>query len=168
MKMLALPTEPSPTGEPARIGELHLLARAARLAPEALPRLDSGPFDRRCRRRLGGSRDYEAWAIGWPPGGSIDLHDHGASAGAVLVVSGELTETRLFRRPTGRLGAATTTLTAGCSVSFPGHFVHDVVNEGSTDAISVHVYSPRLRSMTYYNLESGVLAPLRTVCYDHP
>ena len=45
---------------------------------------------------------YEAWLIAWAPGGSLDLHDHGGSAGEVVVVEGELLERytdRRFRRP---------------------------------------------------------------------
>ena len=36
--------------------------------------------------RLLGTRSYDAWVIGWPPGTGLDLHDHGESSAAVGVV----------------------------------------------------------------------------------
>lgn len=98
---------------------------------------------------------FEAWAIGWPPGGRIDLHDHGGSSGAVVVATGVLTETTV--RSTGRGVAVISThrLTAGEHRRFGPHYVHDLINDGDQPAISVHVYGPRLTTMSYYELEPG-------------
>ena len=49
------------------------------------------PSERRYERVLS-TAAYEAWVIYWPSGGSLDLHDHGGSAGAFSVVSGQLDE----------------------------------------------------------------------------
>ena len=35
---------------------------------------------------------YEAWVIGWLDGQGVRMHDHGSSAGVVVVTEGELTE----------------------------------------------------------------------------
>jgi hypothetical protein len=43
--------------------------------------------------------------------------------------------------------------------------VHDIVNDGSAPAVSVHVYAPRLTSMTHYRLDNGALRTERTVHY---
>ena len=45
----------------------------------------------------------------------------------------------------------------GGSTVFTGSHVHDVMSAGPAPALSVHVYSPRLTSMTYYRLTDGVL-----------
>jgi len=37
--------------------------------------------------------ECEAWLLGWPVGGGIELHDHGSSSGALVVVEGTLLET---------------------------------------------------------------------------
>ncbi|MGP0108752.1 MAG: cysteine dioxygenase [Acidimicrobiales bacterium] len=98
---------------------------------------------------------FEAWAIGWPPGGRIDLHDHGPSHGALVVVEGVLTEVAV---EADRRGAATRTtryLRPGDHRQFGSHYVHDVNNDGMVDAVSVHVYGPRLTTMTYYELDRG-------------
>ncbi len=54
--------------------------------------------------------DCEAWLLGWPPAEGIELHDHGQSSGALVVVEGT----------------------------------------GDRQALSIHVYSPRLRWMSFY------------------
>ena len=101
------------------------------------------------------TEQYDAWLIHWPTGTGLDAHDHGGSIGAFAVVSGVLDEdvhvdgvdhTRRLR--------------AGESVTFAGDHVHAVINRGETGATSVHVYSPPLRSMSFY---SGSPASGRTV-----
>ena len=87
--------------------------------------------------------------LGWPPGQGVEYHDHGGSAGAFVVVEGSLVEllalggkpTCLVRRevPDGR------------AIPVASHAVHDVVNAGNCHATSIHVYSPPLRSMTFYD-----------------
>ena len=65
-----------------------------------------------CRQwdRMLCSTAVEAWVIAWPPGGAIELHDHGGSSGAVVVVAGELTETSVVVRGDGRPVLRTATL----------------------------------------------------------
>jgi predicted metal-dependent enzyme (double-stranded beta helix superfamily) len=108
---------------------------------------------------------YEAWVIAWPPGGAIELHDHGGSSGAVIVVEGELKESRIAARPSGGVAIRTSTIGAGESVSFGARHVHDIVNAADATAISVHVYAPRLSSMTYYRMTEDALEAQSTVRY---
>jgi hypothetical protein len=44
--------------------------------------------------RLLESEWYDVWLVGWPPGTGVEPHDHGASAGALTVIKGTLTEYR--------------------------------------------------------------------------
>ncbi len=41
---------------------------------------------------------------------------------------------------------------AGEHRTFGARYIHDLNNLGHQDAVSVHVYGPRLASMTYYDL----------------
>jgi predicted metal-dependent enzyme (double-stranded beta helix superfamily) len=107
--------------------------------------------------------EFEAWLLGWPVGEGIELHDHGSSSGALVVVEGTLLETYIqasdWVRPSGRLRR----LPEGALVSFGPDHIHDVVNGGARQALSIHVYSPRLRSMTFYeNRPDRGLAAIRT------
>jgi hypothetical protein len=120
------------------------------------------------RRRwelVAASETFEAWIIGWPAGGVIALHDHGNSAGAVVVASGELVETYLAENVDGSFTSQVRRMPTGSSWSMAGRYVHDVVNDAETPAVSVHVYAPRLTSMTHYRLNAGILSPERTVHY---
>lgn len=49
------------------------------------------PRERRPIRLIGADR-YEVWGIGWTHRQGVVLHDHGGSAGALLVVEGTLAE----------------------------------------------------------------------------
>jgi predicted metal-dependent enzyme (double-stranded beta helix superfamily) len=96
---------------------------------------------------------FEAWAIGWPPGGYIKLHDHGRSHGAVTVARGTLTETTVRATQRGVAVIGSHQVGPGEHRTFGSHYVHDLVNDGLEDAISVHVYGPKLETMTYYELD---------------
>jgi hypothetical protein len=109
--------------------------------------------------------EFEAWLLGWPVGQGIELHDHGESSGALVVVEGALLETYVeaseWLRPDARLRHRR--LPEGASVAFGPDHIHDVVNGGGRQALSIHVYSPRLRSMTFYeNTADRGLAAVRT------
>lgn len=111
------------------------------------------------------SDTFEAWVIGWPPGGSIALHDHGGSAGAVVVATGELLETRVSRTHSGDVVLRTRSLQQGGSIRIDGNDVHDIVNASTSTAISVHVYAPRMTSMTYYRWAENTFEALHTIDY---
>lgn len=101
--------------------------------------------------RLADAGGYEAWLLTWLPGQQTGWHDHGGSAGAFVVVTGRLREDT---------AAATRTLGAGQGRQFDARHVHRVSNDGSIPAVSIHVYSPALTSMTRYELVGGSLRPL--------
>lgn len=108
----------------------------------------------RQRTELIDSEDLHAWLITWPPGSSSGWHDHGDAGGAFTTIAGRLTE---YSR-----GDGVTVRSVGVrdSWSFSAAHVHDVRNLGSVPATSVHVYSPRLASMTRYQLLGRLLDPI--------
>jgi len=133
------------------------LARIARqLAGQAeiwRPLLHVDP-DRRWYTRLTAGDGWEAWLLTWLPGQGTDLHDHGGSAGAFTVLSGELQE--LTPAPTGadpsRLAARV--LRAPQVRAFGPSHVHQVIGVGDTAAASLHVYGPALTVMNRYLLDA--------------
>lgn len=102
--------------------------------------------------------EYDAWLIAWPTGGTVDLHDHGESSGALHVISGALTETIPWRDD-DRLSLVRLEVPAGVTRAFDAGHVHDVRNVGPSHALSVHVYSPPLTSMLYYDRFEDQLVP---------
>jgi hypothetical protein len=108
--------------------------------------------DQRWYARLAAGVDHEVWALSWLPGQGTDLHDHGGSSGAFLVVAGVLTEETVGA---GRLRPRR--LAAGAGRRFGARHVHVVTNRDTVPAVSVHVYRPALRRMTRYLLADGRL-----------
>ncbi|SCL28666.1 cysteine dioxygenase [Micromonospora inyonensis] len=130
--------------------EPDLLAVARRIAVPSLPvRFDP---ERRWYTRLASGPDHEVWLLTWLPGQGTDLHDHGGSAGAFLVVSGALTEEVVAG---GRLRPHL--LAAGAGRRFGPRHVHRVTNRDDRPAVSLHVYRPALHRMTRYHLTDGRL-----------
>jgi hypothetical protein len=57
----------------------------------------------------------------------------------------------------------------GAVAAFGPDHIHDVVNTGSTQALSIQVYTPRLVTMTYYAFHGRRgLETVRTELSDHP
>jgi predicted metal-dependent enzyme (double-stranded beta helix superfamily) len=112
------------------------------------------PADRRPVRLLATDR-YEVWVIGWLPGQSAELHDHGEAAGTVAVVEGALTEDVVRH---GRV--VRDTIATGEVLDLPVGIVHEIANTSDERATSIHVYSPPLRTMTRY--DRATLAPVLT------
>jgi len=130
---------------------------AARLAPAVhWP----GGLDTQSRswRLMARTPDFDAWLIAWPKGGKVELHDHGTSTGAVSVISGALVEAVPWRDDAGRLTLVRHELQPGTTLGFGAGHVHDVTNESDEHALSLHVYSPALTSMTFYELTEDELA----------
>jgi len=96
--------------------------------------------------RLLATEAYDAWLLGWWPGQSVALHDHGGSAGAVVVVEGRLHESHLV----DGTGVRTRAVDAGGRFTFGSGHVHSVANLDDVPATSIHVYAPPLRTMAHY------------------
>lgn len=125
---------------------------------EGRQQLGNDPI-RRTGLRLVPTDDYDVWLLRWPPGTRVSPHDHGGSAGAFVVVSGELVELRWNDSI-----AASRIVGRGDIVTIEDGMVHDVVATNCL-SYSVHVYSPPLAKMSFYD-ESGVEVMSQMVVED--
>src|SRR5271163_2564854 len=156
----------APSLDHGRRGRGRRLGSRARIDPhEMASRLAPGVHwpgaldaETRSWRLMARTADFDAWLIAWPKGGKVELHDHGASIGAVSVISGVLMEAVPWRDDTGQLSLVRHELRAGTTLGFGVGHVHDVTNESDEHALSLHVYSPVLTSMTFYELSGDQLA----------
>lgn len=122
----------------------------------------------RWHQRLYRDRRVDLWLISWLPTQGTQLHDHGGSAGAFTVLSGELSEA-IQVPAAGRGSLLERTRRAGEGVGFGRHYVHDVRNLGDRPAVSVHAYSAPLTSMTFYDLDpDGGLSAVLTLPTEDP
>jgi len=97
--------------------------------------------------------ELEIWAIHWPQGQRLEMHDHGGSVGALWVVEGSLEEH--YIQSGGSV--ARRALATGWGAAFGPTYIHDVVNAQPAPATSVHAYSPPMASMTFYRQEASGL-----------
>ncbi|MFC6704486.1 cysteine dioxygenase [Flexivirga alba] len=95
--------------------------------------------------------DVQVWAIAWPPGSATGWHDHGSAYGAFRVVQGTLREHVWVGYD------AASDLVVGRSRHFTDRHIHDVRNETTHWAVSVHAYHPALQSMTRYEVRDDQL-----------
>ncbi len=122
----------------------ELAAIAARVAADPpLDRLAAVPARRWALAERGDHHD--AWVIAWPAGTGLAMHDHHGSRAALRIVAGELRE----RYVTDAREVAMRWLSPGTSVALAADHVHEVVNVGDVEAISVHVYSPPLTDAAF-------------------
>lgn len=120
------------------------------------------PCQQRSRTRVYVSEGIDVWVIAWPTFETTELHSHGEATAAFTTVAGAITEIRPDAR--GRL--VPRTFAPGLvQVVRPGE-VHDVRNERATPAVTVHAYSPRLSTMTFYGWSAGRLSVDRVVGPD--
>ena len=137
---MAVPEHPSVS---APLDERTLATIADGLAcadPAAF--LPSG--DGRRWAQIASTSSYSAWVIAWPGGTGLGMHDHDGSAAAVRVVSGTLRER--YVQPGG---IAVRWLTSPGVTLLAADHVHEVINVGADEAISVHVYSPPLADTSF-------------------
>jgi hypothetical protein len=127
---------------------LDLLQSYVAETAELLPRADPDLVER-SYELLELSDELEIWAIHWPQGQGLELHDHGGSVGALWVIEGTLEEH--YVRPERTIGCRS--IVSGGGAAFGPHYVHDVVNAQAAPATSVHAYSPPMASMTFYRQE---------------
>jgi predicted metal-dependent enzyme (double-stranded beta helix superfamily) len=109
--------------------------------------------EHRWYERLSVAPDHEVWLLTWLPGQGTEIHDHGGSAGTFAVVRGELSE-RSFPRAGRRSHPSPWALPSGSLRAFGPQHIHEVANQGSEPAVSIHVYSPALTTMSYYHHDS--------------
>jgi Cysteine dioxygenase type I len=150
---------------PARRSRVNPQEVASRLAP-AVHWPGALDAEQRSWRLMARTPDFDAWLIAWPSGGRVELHDHGTSAGAVSVISGTLVEAVPWRDDTGRLSLVRHELHAGATLGFGAGHVHDVTNESGGHALSLHVYSPALTAMTFYEV-AGEQLVVRQVAWTN-
>ncbi len=129
-----------------------LVERAQCVADEVRAELHSVHADvhERWHTRLHHDDDVDVWLISWTTEQGTQLHGHGGSSGAFTVVAGELAEAVWdpVARELGEQERRT-----GDAVAFGPGYVHDVRNVRAGTAVSVHVYSPPLERMDFFDVD---------------
>ncbi|MFI1741171.1 cysteine dioxygenase [Streptomyces sioyaensis] len=129
---------PPVPAHPATVAGFVGLARSIAADRDAWAPLVRYDTTSRWYHRLRTGPGYEVWLLSWVPGQGSGRHDHGPSSGVLTVLEGELTE---------HAGPGRRSLTAGAQRVFAPGYVHEVVNDALTPAVSLHIYFPGLTEM---------------------
>ena len=112
--------------------------------------------DERYAYRFHAGPGFDAWVLGWTGGQAVPMHDHGDAHGVICVVEGTLVETR-WRHDRLSLDVLDNGVVRGVAAGT----VHGVANLHDAPATSIHVYSPALTVMNYFEHGSGELRVTR-------
>lgn len=152
----------------ARIVSQHELRQTVReIAADSESWANLVQFDltERYCARLHRTDEVEVWLICWDIGQDTLLHDHGGSVGAFTVARGALFEDF---GAVWRTGLRTRRHAEGDEVGFGADYLHNLVNVGTEPTVSVHAYSPPLRTMNFYCWLPTGMHHLREVACDTP
>jgi mannose-6-phosphate isomerase-like protein (cupin superfamily) len=144
---------------PLVLSELERLTSRIARKLRRLPRLPHDPTTTEpSGRRLVVKPDYDVWLLRWTEGSRVTPHDHGLSAGCFAVAEGELVELRW------KAGLSDSRkICKGESCRIPRGAVHDIISPAGA-AVSIHVYSPPLVEMRYYDRHGLSVLRADAVC----
>jgi predicted metal-dependent enzyme (double-stranded beta helix superfamily) len=130
---------------------LHAIASGLAQVEAPIPLGEDDPSTPRSVRLLA-TASYDVWLITWPDGSGLEPHDHGGVRSVLHVVGGELVEIVADyvdgQPPRARM------LRQGDTVRAKPSFVHDLANRSGADATTLHVYSPPLSEISFFNLHT--------------
>jgi cysteine dioxygenase len=101
---------------------------------------------------------YEILVICWQSGQRSPIHNHARSTCGLKVLAGVCTETVFDRSPCGQVVALHSThLSSGYTTASQDSDTHQVSNlqEPGENLITLHIYSPPLRSMQKFSIVGG-------------
>lgn len=142
--------------------ELAALAAELAASPGLWQAHEHHVADDRFYVRLCRDHHLDAWLICWMASQDTGLHDHDLSSGAVHVTRGTIAEERLV---IGQKDLAVTEYEAGGSFRFDSSRIHNVRHAGQGAATSLHLYSPPIWRMGYYEVEPDGQLGRRSATY---
>jgi predicted metal-dependent enzyme (double-stranded beta helix superfamily) len=127
--------------------ELHALVDELAQRPDLWRGLVRHDERERVYVRLHRDHHLDAWLLCWVATQETGLHDHDVSSGGVRVVDGRLAE---FRLVLGETTLDEVVYGPGEGFCFDASRIHDVRHTGTDPAVSLHVYSPPIWRMGFY------------------
>lgn len=134
-------------------GRLAALALAIARRPDLWRPIVRHEPELRWHCRLADLGDVEVWLLAWTFEQEVELHHHGGSSGAFAVAEGELCEDFTELGDPRPLRSAL--CPAGVARAFGPSRIHHVTNRSSAPATSIHVYSPPLSAVHFYEKVPG-------------
>lgn len=160
----ALPQRLAPLADAAaRCGSLEALCALLRDLPQPLLTLAAcAEFDpsQRTRRVLHQDNNISVLLLGWLPGQTTEIHDHGGSRCAFRVLRGTATESRYELDAHGlAVEVESDEFLPGSVIGCDGAEIHSMRNDraASEPLVTLHIYKPAPEMRVYRPSERGVL-----------
>jgi hypothetical protein len=112
--------------------------------------------------RIAVPEDVEVFVVPWPTFTDTRLQRHDGAASAFVPVRGVVTEIR----PDEQLRLVPRKFVPGVTGVLDGYDVHELQNEHVEVAVSIHAFSPRLRSVTWWERQGDAFVPSASVAVD--
>jgi cysteine dioxygenase len=104
------------------------------------------------RNRLHRGPAYEALLMCWSSGQASPIHDHAGSSCAFRILDGTASETIFSLTDQGAVTpTAASCFSTGYVCAAEDADIHRVTNEQSCELVTLHIYSPSLASMKFYD-----------------
>lgn len=142
--------------------ELRALTEELADRPDLWEGLVRHDAEERVYVRLHRDHHVDAWLLCWVSAQETGLHDHDVSSGAVRVIDGHLSELRMML---GQAGLDETIYAPGEGFEFDASRIHDVRHAGTEPAVSLHVYSPPIWRMGFYEAGTDGRMARRSASY---
>ena len=111
--------------------------------------------ERYSRNLLAYGPQFYALVLCWLPGQASPIHDHKGASCGVRIIEGVATETSFRFDGEGLVEQSVTTLEAGAVCGSFDDDIHEIRNNGETNLVTLHIYSPYLDNINLYDRETG-------------
>lgn len=156
-------------GDHIALPSLKVLLQELEVTPDEIDDYSSFSFERYQRNRVRLCNSYEALFLCFEAGQRTPIHDHAGSACGVKVLQGVALETIFYRTRDGWLYATgSRELPAEGVVGSNNMDTHQLSNlqPGGKRLVTLHIYSPPLREVGNYSLESNCVTQVHPHAND--
>lgn len=100
---------------------------------------------------------FYALLLCWKPGQASPIHDHKGASCGVRVIEGTATETSFTREQGKLVEQSVVSMRAGEVCGSFDDDIHEIRNNGETNLVTLHIYSPYLDNINLYDRETGAI-----------
>lgn len=113
--------------------------------------------ERYSRNLLAYGPQFYALVLCWKPGQASPIHDHKGASCGVRVIEGVATETSFRWQGERLVEDSVTTMRAGEVCGSFDDDIHEIRNNGTSNLVTLHIYSPYLDNINLYDRETGAV-----------
>lgn len=113
--------------------------------------------ERYSRNLLAYGPQFYALVLCWKPGQASPIHDHKGASCGVRVIEGTATETSFRWQDELLVENSVTIMQAGEVCGSFDDDIHEIRNNGETNLVTLHIYSPYLDNINLYDRDTGAI-----------